>query len=122
MGYDLEKFFTLIPKRFSESDIKHIFYNMVVALNFLHSCNIIHRDLKPSNILIDEDLSVKICDFGLSRTMPDDTLESVKIRRLTSKMSHYSIHTFHERKQSNEERDIFETTLSSILSKRREKR
>jgi serine/threonine protein kinase len=28
-----------------------------------------HRDIKPSNILLDEDLHVKLTDFGLSRTI-----------------------------------------------------
>ena len=36
----------------------------------MHSTNVIHRDLKPSNILITNEFNVKICDFGLSRTIP----------------------------------------------------
>ena len=36
----------------------------------MHSANVLHRDLKPANILLDEDCNIKICDFGLSRTLP----------------------------------------------------
>ena len=28
-----------------------------------------HRDLKPENILMSSDMNVKICDFGLARTL-----------------------------------------------------
>lgn len=52
--------------------IKHIqtvVYNLLCALKYLHSAKVIHRDLKPANVLINEDCSVQICDFGLSRSL-----------------------------------------------------
>ena len=35
----------------------------------MHSAKVIHRDIKPANILINEDCTIKICDFGLSRSI-----------------------------------------------------
>lgn len=34
---------------------------------FIHANQIVHRDLKSLNILLDENLNVKLCDFGLAR-------------------------------------------------------
>jgi len=34
---------------------------------YMHSLGIVHRDIKSHNILVDENLNIKICDFGLAR-------------------------------------------------------
>jgi len=36
------------------------------ALEYLHSQDIVHRSLNLENILVDNDLNVKLIDFGLS--------------------------------------------------------
>lgn len=42
---------------------------MLCAIKYLHESKVIHRDLKPANILVNEDCSVKLCDYGLARTI-----------------------------------------------------
>lgn len=37
------------------------------VLQIIHSSNLIHRDIKPSNIMIDDNLNIKLIDFGVSR-------------------------------------------------------
>ena len=44
-------------------------YNLLCAVKYLHESKVIHRDLKPAKILVNEDCSVKLCDYGLARSI-----------------------------------------------------
>jgi mitogen-activated protein kinase 1/3 len=59
---------------FGKQHVKTVLYNMLCAANFIASANVMHRDLKPANILINRFCQVKFCDFGLSRTMPENLI------------------------------------------------
>lgn len=39
---------------------------IISALQYMHSNRVIHRDLKMGNIFIDENMDLKIGDFGLA--------------------------------------------------------
>ncbi|XP_029140207.1 mitogen-activated protein kinase 15 [Protobothrops mucrosquamatus] len=47
----------------------YILYQLLKATKYIHSGNVIHRDQKPSNVLLDRDCFVKLCDFGLARSL-----------------------------------------------------
>lgn len=48
---------------------QYILYQLLKALKYMHSGQLIHRDLKPSNVLLNSDCHVKLCDFGLARSV-----------------------------------------------------
>jgi mitogen-activated protein kinase 1/3 len=47
--------------------VKTILYNILLGINYLHKNKVLHRDLKPANILVNENCTIKIADFGLAR-------------------------------------------------------
>lgn len=57
------------PVYLTELHILTIFFNLCAGLKYLARMGIYHRDLKPANCLVNQNCSVKICDFGLSRAV-----------------------------------------------------
>jgi serine/threonine protein kinase len=59
-----------------EMHLVTILYNIICAFKFLHSAGVVHRDVKPANLLMDSNCQVKICDFGLARTLPEEIADN----------------------------------------------
>lgn len=49
--------------------LQYFVYQALRALKFIHSADIIHRDLKPANLLVNANCDLKVCDFGLARSI-----------------------------------------------------
>lgn len=62
-----------------QTPAKDIMYQAIKGLHYLHRLNIVHRDIKPQDILLvftdvnKSEVSVKICDFGLSIKLDSET-------------------------------------------------
>jgi len=51
--------------------VKQYIYQLIRGIAYMHSINVIHRDVKPENVLISKQSTVKICDLGFARTIPN---------------------------------------------------
>ncbi len=49
------------------TDKLKIIKQIIRALSYIHLNSVVHRDIKSHNVLVDENLNVKICDFGLAK-------------------------------------------------------
>lgn len=67
---------------FSEQHLLKILYTALCSLCFIHEANVIHRDLKSANILIHSDCNAKVCDFGLSRSLPQSCTDENSVNSL----------------------------------------
>lgn len=63
-----ETYRTEAPSRILRIEkVVHYTLQMLDGLHRLHSAGIVHRDMKPYNLLLTENDTVKLCDFGLSK-------------------------------------------------------
>ena len=59
---------------FAEHVVRGMMFDMVSALDYMHSRSIVHRDIKPENILVNrvsERYRLKLGDFGLSMVVKE---------------------------------------------------
>lgn len=73
LEYAGDELFDYIVKngKMAESKARRFFQQIVCAVEYCHRHKIVHRDLKPENLLLDNELNVKIADFGLSNVLTD---------------------------------------------------
>ncbi|XP_073529324.1 serine/threonine-protein kinase Chk2 isoform X1 [Phyllobates terribilis] len=72
-----ELFHRILRFRPRESTLKLYFYQILLAVQYLHDNGIIHRDLKLENVLLsstNEECCVKITDFGQSKILGETSL------------------------------------------------
>ena len=55
--------------KLKEDHIQLIVHNMLCGLAYIQSDNILHRALQPANILFYDNCEVKICEFGIDKSI-----------------------------------------------------
>lgn len=56
-------------KRLKENVAKFVFRSLIVGLNYCHSKGVVHRDIKLDNVLLNSEGELKLCDFGVCKTI-----------------------------------------------------
>ena len=54
-------------KKLDEPLAKYLFKQAAKSLAYCHQNLVLHRDIKLENLLLDEEGSIKLCDFGVSK-------------------------------------------------------
>jgi hypothetical protein len=91
---------------FSEKTLLDIFIPLIEGLEVIHTEGIIHRDIKPSNILIRDDGSPVLLDFGSARAAVTEHTRTV------TAMVTYGYAPFEQYNQGNEKQGYWSDIYS----------
>ena len=69
MDTDLKCYLETLKAPLAPVILKSYSYQMLAGISYCHCHRIIHRDVKASNLLLNKYGAVKLCDFGLARTI-----------------------------------------------------
>ena len=56
----------VFQKYIPEEELWSIFLQCMKGLTYVHKMGVIHRDIKPANLLMDNNMTIKLGDFGVS--------------------------------------------------------
>ena len=76
---------------------------LINTMSYIHECNFVHRDLKTQNILLDDNLNIKLCDFGLTKLKSELNAGSGQYAGTPA----YMAPELYERKFYDEKIDVF---------------
>jgi serine/threonine protein kinase len=79
-GRDLLQVIEEEPDRLGPAEIKQLLIKVLDAVAYIHDHDILHRDISPDNILLEEDNSPVLIDFGAARE------SATRVSRVLSKV------------------------------------
>jgi eukaryotic-like serine/threonine-protein kinase len=74
-------------ERFGVAGILQVMTQLLEALDYSHRNGVVHRDIKPSNIILLDDGTVKVADFGIARIESSNLTQAGMVLGTPSYMS-----------------------------------